>query len=131
MRDAEDNIRISLPSPFLDERGCLQNLLDTPINSVIYVTSTLGAIRANHYHRDDWHYAYLISGEMVYYHRVVGDTEPPKEVNVKPGDMIYTPPMVEHAMKFLTDSTFIAFGGRPRDQESYEADLVRVTLISE
>lgn len=131
MRDANDNIRISLPSPFLDERGCLQNLLDTPIKSVIYVTSTPGAIRANHYHRADWHYAYLISGEMVYYHRVVGDTEPPKEVNVKPGDMIYTPPMVEHAMKFLTDSTFIAFGGRPRDQESYEADLVRVTLISE
>ena len=125
-----NEIRIPLPSPFIDDRGCLQNLLDTPISSVIYVTSTPGAIRANHYHQDDWHYAYLISGEMIYYHRNVGDTKPPEEVHVKPGDMIYTPPMVEHAMKFLADSTFIAFGGRPRDQESYEADLVRVTLIS-
>jgi quercetin dioxygenase-like cupin family protein len=131
MTPEADDIRIPLPSPFLDERGCLQNLLDTPINSVIYVTSTPGSIRANHYHQDDWHYAYLVSGEMIYYHRAVGATEQPEEVRVKPGDMIFTPPMVEHAMKFLVDSTFIAFGGRPRDQESYEADLVRVTLINE
>lgn len=131
MAPKDNDIRIPLPSPFLDERGCLQNLLDTPINSVIYVTSSSGSIRANHYHQDDWHYAYLVSGEMVYYHRTVGAKEPPEEVLVKPGDMIFTPPMVEHAMKFLVDSTFIAFGGRPRDQESYEADLVRVTLIDE
>ncbi len=117
------------PPPFTDSRGSLRNILDTPIRSVIYVTSTLGAVRANHYHQDDWHYCYLVSSEMLYYHRAVGDANPPTEVRVVPGDMIYTPPKVEHAMKFLTDSTFIAFGGRPRDQESYEADLVRVKLI--
>jgi len=131
MDPTHNDVHVELPPPFTDSRGSLHNILDTPIRSVIYVTSTQGAVRANHYHQDDWHYCYLVSGEMVYYHRVVGDTNPPTEVRVVPGDMIYTPPLVEHAMKFLTDSTFIAFGGRPRDQESYEADLVRVKLIDD
>lgn len=131
MKPRHEDVHVELPPPFTDSRGSLHNILDTPIRSVIYVTSRLGAVRANHYHQDDWHYCYLVSGEMLYYHRAVGDTNPPAEVRVAPGDMIYTPPLVEHAMKFLADSTFIAFGGQPRDQESYEADLVRVKLIDD
>jgi hypothetical protein len=42
--------------------------------------------------------------------------------------MVFTPPMVEHAVEFLEDSVFLNITGKPRDQGSYEQDLVRVEL---
>ena len=44
--------------------------------------------------------------------------------------MIFTPPMVEHAMVFLADSVFLTLGRNSRCQESYEADVVRVLPIN-
>ena len=43
--------------------------------------------------------------------------------------MVFTPPMVEHCMKFPIDSLFLTLSRNPRDQETYEADVVRVNLI--
>jgi hypothetical protein len=43
--------------------------------------------------------------------------------------MVFTPPMVEHAMKFLEDTVFVTLDSNSRDQESYERDLVRIELI--
>jgi len=43
--------------------------------------------------------------------------------------MFYTPPMVEHAMKFLDDSVFYVFSNSNREQSNYEADVVRIQLI--
>ena len=38
--------------------------------------------------------------------------------------------MVEHAMVFHEDTTFLTLGGNSRVQSKYEADLVRTELIS-
>ena len=43
--------------------------------------------------------------------------------------MIFTPPMVEHCMKFPVDTLFLTLSRNSRDQETYEADVVRVNLI--
>ena len=42
--------------------------------------------------------------------------------------MVFTPPLVEHCMKFPEDTVSNSFK-KPRDQETYEADVVRVDLI--
>ena len=42
--------------------------------------------------------------------------------------MFFTPPMVEHAMFFPVESTFITFAKNRRDHENHESDLVRVKL---
>lgn len=86
-------------------------------------------MRANHYHKEDWHYCYFISGSADYYYRPVGSMAEPSCVRVNTGEMIYTPPLLEHAMLFLEDSSFLTLGGGTRQQVDYEDDLVRVELI--
>lgn len=124
-----DTVIIDLPTPFTDGRGSLQMLIDFPISSVLVITSKKGSVRANHYHRQDDHYCYLAAGRMEYHYRPAGSIQPPKVVTIEPGQMFYTPPMVEHAMKFLEDSVFYVFSKLNRDQQSYESDVVRVQLV--
>ena len=50
-------------------------------------------------------------------------------VTVKKGELFFTPPMVDHAMVFTEDTVFYTFGRNPRDQETYEADVRRITLV--
>lgn len=119
---------VSLPSPFEDSRGVIQTLVDGGFHSIQIITSNAGTVRANHYHRTDSHYMYVIKGTMKYFHRPVGDDSPPSWLFVKEGQMVFSPPMVEHAVEFIEDSVFLNITGNPRDQGSYEDDLVRVEL---
>ena len=120
---------VSLAQPFADARGEIQPLLEDTFGSAQLITSASGAVRANHYHKTDWHYCYLISGSMRYYYRPAGSNEEPRWCLVTAGQMVFTPPMTDHAMEFEEDTVFINFAGNPRDQEAYEADLVRVELV--
>ncbi len=119
---------IQLPGAFRDERGAIQTLVDGGIQSVQIITSKANTIRANHYHRTDSHFMYVVSGAMKYFHRVAGSSSAPASVVVHAGEMVFTPPMVEHAVEFLEDSVFVNITGKPRDQGTYEDDLVRVEL---
>jgi len=119
---------IPLPAPFVDSRGVIQPLVEGGVHSVQVITSKASTVRANHFHKTDSHYMYVVQGVMKYYHRAAGDTAPPASFLVKTGQMVYTPPLVEHAVEFLEDSTFLNITGKPRDQGSYEDDLVRVEL---
>ncbi len=124
-----DKVIVDLPGPFVDERGFIQVLLDLPVASVLAIHCKKGAVRANHYHKEDFHYCYLASGSMEYYWRPAGSAEKPKMLKIHAGQLFYSPPMVEHAMKFLEDSIFYAFSKLSRKQENYEADVVRIKLI--
>ena len=98
---------IKLNEPFIDDRGSIQSLvsLDEPkIQSAVLIESKKGSVRANHYHKEDWHYCYLISGSIDYYYREVGDKDKPSLAQINPGDVFYTPALVEHAMFFKEDS---------------------------
>lgn len=117
--------------PFhVDARGEMTYLIEggVPIRSVLLITCKKGAIRANHIHKKDSHYSYLLEGSMEYYYK---ETEKSslKMISVKKGEMIYTPPGEAHAMKFLEDSVFLAFTTEKRKRNKYEADLRRINLI--
>lgn len=122
-------IGVPLDTPFTDFRGVIQNLVLKPMTSVAVITSKRGTVRANHYHKTDWHYAYVISGSIKYYHRPVGSTEDPQFEIFTAGQMFFTPPMVDHTMVFTEDTTFITMARNVRSHESHEADLVRIQLI--
>ena len=125
----EEILCSQLPS-FSDGRGVITPLIDgKSFSSVLRITSKKDAIRANHYHKEDYHYCFLESGKMEYYERPVGSQEKPVCVCIQPGDIFYTRPMVEHAMKFLEDSVFWCFSKKSRKQADYESDTVRVKLI--
>jgi quercetin dioxygenase-like cupin family protein len=122
--------RVRLPKPFRDARGDIIPLVDdTVMRSALLITSKKGAVRANHYHKTDWHFCYVLSGEIEYYERPVGSTRKPKRMRFKAGDMFFTPPMVEHTMLFPEDTTFLTLSRNPRNPAAYEKDLVRVELV--
>lgn len=120
---------VKLAPAFKDARGLIQPLLDRPIGSALIIESVKGSIRANHYHKTDWHYCYMLNGSMEYYERPTGSNEKPWMIEVKKGEMVFTPSMVDHAMKFLEDSTWVVLARNPRSHACYESDTVRVNLI--
>jgi len=123
-------VQIELEKPFIDERGGIQPLVDLPMKSCVLISSKKNTIRANHYHKTDWHFCYVMEGSIDYYHRKVGDTNSPQLEKIKKGKLFFTPPMVEHAMVFHEDTVFLTLGGNSRIQSEYELDLVRIDLIS-
>lgn len=125
-----DDSLVDLPAPFVDARGVIQTLVrDKKISTVQLITSKAGSIRANHYHKTDWHYMYVVSGTMTYFYRPAGSKAAPSSLLVQAGQLIYTPSLIEHAVEYHEDSAFINIAGGPRDQAAYESDLVRVELI--
>ncbi len=115
---------------FVDQRGAIKKILDNgkEFTSALLITSKAGAVRANHYHKKDTHYVYILSGKMEYFERPADGGETVSAV-LEAGDMVFTPPGVAHAMKFLEDSQFLAFSTEPRNQNAYESDTVPVKLI--
>jgi len=122
-------VLVPLEKPHKDKRGMILPLVDVVMRSALLITSRKGTVRANHYHKKDWHYCYVLEGEIDYYHRPVGGKGKPKKVTVKKGRLFFTPPMVEHAMVFTRDTTFLCLSRQPRDPDSYEKDLIRVELV--
>jgi len=120
---------IPLPQAFEDARGRIQTLVDGGIQSVQVISSKANTVRANHFHKTDSHYMYVVSGSMKYFHRPAGDRSSPEMVLVRQGEMVFTPPMVEHAVEFPEETVFLNLTGKTREQKSYEDDLVRVEVV--
>jgi dTDP-4-dehydrorhamnose 3,5-epimerase-like enzyme len=117
---------VPLPAPFNDDRGTIQNLVDTALGSALVILSKKGAVRANHYHKSDFHYSWLQSGKMIYAHRPVGSAEPPAQWVIGPGQLFHTPSMHEHVMHFLEDSVLFIVARNIRTSTDYESDTIRI-----
>jgi len=122
---------VKLEKPFVDARGSIQPLVDEMMRSAVLIESKAGSLRANHYHKTDWHYCYVLSGQIDYHHRPTGSDQEPETLPVKAGEMVFTPPMFDHGMTFPVDTTFLTLSRNPRDQATYEADVVRVDMMSD
>ena len=124
------DVRVALDAAHEDDRGFIQCLTNMPTRNVSYIFSKKGSVRSNHYHKTDWHYMYVLSGSFDYYYRHTDSSEELQCVRVKAGEMIFTPPMEDHATVFLEDCELLAMSRNPRDQEAYEEDVRRVILIN-
>ena len=120
---------VPLQKPFADARGEIQPLVDRTMESAVLITSKKGTVRANHYHKTDWHHCYVIKGRIEYHHRPHGSDGEPEVVVVEEGQLFFTPPMVDHAMVFLEDTVFLTLGRNSRAQEVYEADVERIEMV--
>lgn len=121
---------VPLDIEFRDERGVIVPLVDLKMESAVLISSKKGSVRANHYHTTDWHFCYVISGKIDYYHRPTGSDAAPEKITVNAGQQFFTPPMVDHAMVFLEETVFLTLGRNSRRQEVYEADVVRIPPIN-
>jgi dTDP-4-dehydrorhamnose 3,5-epimerase-like enzyme len=116
---------IEIPQSFRDERGLISNIADGNLGDVAVITSIAKSIRANHYHEDDWHLSFLLSGRMIYSWKSL-DSSDKGEIEVSASSLFYTPQRTVHRMYFLEESTFIAVSKLNRNQENYELDTKRV-----
>jgi dTDP-4-dehydrorhamnose 3,5-epimerase-like enzyme len=124
-------LHCKLPHGFNDIRGSIQTLIHDHQGSVVVITSVPHVERANHYHKEDYHYCYVVSGSITYFERPAGSTEMPKKSVFSSGEMFYTPPMMEHCMHFSEPTIFVTLGGGSRQQNEYENDLVRIESLKQ
>ena len=86
--------------------------------------------RANHYHKKDWHFIYVIKGEFEYYFRKTNANENTKKKIVTEGQLLFTGPMIDHAMLYTKETEILVVSKNPRDQKTYEEDTVRIDFMS-
>ena len=79
---------------FKDKRGSLQKILEGEFSSCIEVHSKKGSTRANHYHKKDKHFMYIISGELLYSYKDRKKGSKVKIKKMKKGDLFFTPAML-------------------------------------
>lgn len=113
-----------------DARGGILSIVDEAVMNVSIITCNPGAIRSNHYHLKDFHFMYVLEGEIDYFYKE-RDTGEVKYLKVRQGDNIFTPDNEIHATYFPVQTRLIVTSKLPRDQETYERDTVRVTFVTE
>ena len=115
---------------FEDERGAIANILEEPISHVAIITSKKGSIRGNHYHPKQVQYEYLISGGYESVSKDIRKKDSKKEKRIiEAGDLVVTPPMVAHAMRFLKDSVMLNLTTGRRESHNLSEHTKKYKLI--
>ncbi len=116
---------------FKDERGYLLKILDKGFSSCIEIFSKKGSIRANHYHKKDEHFCYVLKGEILFFYR---NRKKGSKLNykvMKKGDLFFTTYDQDHMAYFLKTTHFLSYSNRKRSKFDYEKDLVRLNMDKE
>ncbi len=122
---------INLPDDFSDKRGTIQPLCDLDMKSASLIVTKPNSWRANHYHKEDWHYLYVVEGAFEYYFRETNSKDKIKKINVSKGELLFTGPMFDHAMYYTENTVLLCVSKNPRDQKTYEEDTVRIDFMSD
>lgn len=112
-----------------DVRGDIINVFEGQIGHVALISSKKGSVRANHYHKKDHQYIYLVSGAYESHSCDVENPSQKQVLKVRPGDIVYTPPLTAHAQKFTEDSVFLALSTLQREDGKYENDTIAFQVI--
>ena len=113
-----------------DSRGNIISIVDDTIKNVSLISCKAGSLRSNHFHKRDYHYMYVLEGEIDYFYKGL-NSDIIKYLKVKKDNIIFTPNNEIHATFFPVETRLIVSSRLPRDQETYENDTVRVNFINE
>ena len=113
----------------VDARGAITNLFEGRIEHIALITSKKGTVRANHYHKKDHQYIYLLTGAFESHCCDIRNPEKKQILHLKPGDLVETPALIAHAQKFTDDSVFLALTTRQREEGKYEEDTIAYPVI--
>ena len=116
---------------FRDERGYLLKILDKGFSSCIEIFSKKGTIRANHYHKKDEHFCYVLKGEILFFYRNRKKGSKLNHKIMKKGDLFFTTYDQDHLAYFLKTTHFLSYSSRKRSKIDYENDLVRLNMDKE
>ena len=122
---------IDLPKGYEDSRGIIQPLCDLNMKSASLIVSKANTWRANHYHKSDWHFIYVLKGSFEYYFKKTNSDEKVIKKIVKKGDLLFTGPVIDHAMFYTEETEILVLSKNPRDQKTYEEDTVRIDFMND
>ncbi len=122
---------LDLPEGYKDTRGIIQPLCDLNMKSASLIVSQPNSWRANHYHKTDWHFIYVLRGQFEYFFRKTNSKEETKKKIVKKGELLFTGPLIDHAMIYTEETEIIVLSKNPRDQKTYEEDTVRIDFMND
>lgn len=112
------------PHRYTDERGIIQDLLETPIDAVTEITTYAGSVRGNHVHEKTVQWTYVMYGLL----RVAWQ-DPDGTVHERmygPHSLICEPAGVPHAWQAVNDTRVLVFTQGPRSGSAYESDTRRL-----
>lgn len=112
-----------------DIRGEITNVFEGRIEHIALITSKKGTVRANHYHKQDHQFIYLVSGAFESHSVDINNTSKRLVLEIKPGDIVETPALIAHAQKFTEDSVFLALTTRQREAGKYEEDTIAYPVV--
>lgn len=112
---------------FRDQRGEILDVFEGMVHHTGVITFAEGAVRANHYHREQTQYTYVLEGMIELKTRDANEPAAPVQtMTMEPGDFVTLPPHTVHSYRALTAASMICLTTKERDSVSYEADTVRV-----
>ena len=126
-----DKDLVNLQEGYADERGIIQPLCDLNMKSASIIVSKKNTWRANHYHKSDWHFIYVLEGSFEYYYKKTNSQDKIKKIIVKKDQLLFTGPLVDHAMFYTEETKLIVLSKNPRDQKTYEEDTVRIDFMDD
>ena len=121
---------LDLPKGYEDARGIIQPLCDLNMKRAALIVAKANTWRANHYHKNDWHFIYVLKGSFEYYFKKTNSDEKIKKKIVKKGELLFTGPVVDHAMFYTEETEIVVLSKNPRDQKTYEEDTVRIDFMN-
>ncbi|WP_158843542.1 cupin domain-containing protein [Saccharothrix deserti] len=107
-----------------DDRGRIIALPPFAAAGAMVIESVAGAVRGNHYHVNESHLMYVVSGLMIYIEEGLDKSLMVTEVG--PGQSVISPPGASHCTVFAADTVFVALSDRDRRGDKYEGEVVRV-----
>ena len=113
-----------------DKRGQILSIVDYPVKNVSIIESKASTFRSNHYHHVDFHFMYLLEGEIDYFYKSLS-TDDINYFKVKSQETIFTPAKEIHSCYFPVFTSMVVSSGFPRDQKTYEEDTERIELVNE
>ncbi len=122
---------VNLQKGYEDERGIIQPLCDLNMKSASLIVSKKNTWRANHYHKSDWHFIYVLEGSFEYYYKKTNSDEKIKKTVVNKNQLLFTGPLVDHAMFYTEETKILVLSRNPRDQKTYEEDTVRIDFMND
>lgn len=110
-----------------DDRGEIRDILTHQnIDAVTLISCALGAVRANHYHKQSVQYTYVLRGSFEAYAQTGEDATNRTVQIVEAGDLVVHEVGEAHAFKALEPSELLSLTLGPRNGDDYESDTIRL-----
>jgi dTDP-4-dehydrorhamnose 3,5-epimerase-like enzyme len=129
--DFQNKDIIEFDNKIEDVRGFIQPISDLNMKSASIIYTKKNQWRANHYHKQDWHFIYVTKGSFEYYFRKTNSSGKIKKIIVNVGQVLFTGNMIDHAMYYTTETEILVLSKNSRDRKTYEDDTVRIDFMND